>query len=63
MEPKEIIQSAIDKLNNIESAGELSAAIPDLTNILVACMMVDDLTNNGFGLAIVELSKAISGNE
>ena len=59
MEPTEILAQAVDKLSNIEDAGPLKAAVPELIGILSASMAVPDLTSNGFGLAIIELSKAI----
>lgn len=61
MEPTEILQKAIDKLVTTDDAGSLQAAVPDLVNILTASMAVDELTTNGFGLAIIELSKSIIG--
>jgi hypothetical protein len=59
MEPIEIIAKAVDKLSNIKDAGPLEAAVPGLIEILSASMAVPDLTSNGFGLAIIDLSKAI----
>jgi hypothetical protein len=59
VEPTEIIAKAVDKLGSIEDAGPLQAAVPDLIGILSASMAVPDLTSNGFGLAIIELSKSI----
>lgn len=61
MEPREILQKAVDKLVVTNDAGSLQAAVPDLVSILTASMSVDDLTTNGFGLAIIELSKSIIG--
>lgn len=63
MEPREILQKAIDKLVVTKDAGSLQAAVPDLVSILTASMTVDDLTTNGFGLAIIELSKSIIGEQ
>lgn len=63
VEPTEIIVNAINKLSDMDNAGELQAAIPDLINILTASASVPDLTTNGFGLAIIELSKSIVGEE
>lgn len=61
VEPREIIQKAIDKLVVTQDAGSLQQAVPNLVTILTASMSVDDLTTNGFGLAIIELSKSIIG--
>lgn len=61
LEPREILQKAVNKLASTDDAGSLQAAVPDLVNILTASMSVDDLTTNGFGLAIIELSKSIIG--
>ena len=60
VEPVKILEAAIEKLGTID-AGDLDPAVPDLISILSASMMVDDLTTNGFGLAIIQLSESILG--
>ncbi len=62
MDPIKLIQTAIEKLGTAD-AGDLNAAVPDLISILSACMMVEDLTTNGFGLAIIQLCQSIIGEE
>lgn len=62
MEPVKILEAAIDKLGTA-NGGDIDAAIPDLISILSASMMVDDLTTNGFGLAVIQLAQSIIGEK
>jgi hypothetical protein len=58
MDPVKVIEAAIEKLGTA-NGGDIDAAIPQLISILSASMMVDDLTTNGFGIAVTQLAQSI----